>query len=197
MNVFDFACIGDSLTSGWSQDIGLRQWKNEVASRLSVGLPVPCVPYDVGAAGQTSAWFVTNAWRAAALRPAAILIAFGMNDAATGSGISLAQFKANISAGIATIKAASPLSRLFVMTMNPTIGDSAVTIPDPNSYYEKLREISAEDQDVELIDNFPLWGSPTSVQFPLNGAHPSLAAMRPAVIPNIVSKLASVMVESG
>lgn len=181
--------MGTSLTSGPTDNIGLRLWKNDVAAIIALGKSTPIYMYDCGLAGALTTQFIANTWMVVNLKPAMCVIEYASNDARTTNGISVAQHKTNLLTGIAAIKAGTPSTKLMLMTTNPMLGDVAADKPLMNDYYQNIRDIAAADPTIGLIDTTPLWGTPTLVQIP-DGGHPTLAAMRAVSVPYIASVIA-------
>ena len=181
MDIFDFACFGTSLTSA-----DAREWQRDVAKALCVGASVPCAQYDCGKSGETSVWALANTQSVINLRPKAVLIEFAANDCATVHDISTTEFRTNMEGVVAALKAGLPDAALFLMTMNPIIAPALTDRPNVEDYHDVLR--SMVDDDLTLIDNYPLWTSPSLTQIP-DGLHPTLDADRAVMVPNIIEAL--------
>lgn len=180
--VYDIAFMGTSLTSnrvgGWQASF--KQWMQK-----SAAVNVRC--YDAGIPGWTSAQGLAYSNRCALLKPRAVVIEYGMNDCPPGAGISVAQFKDNVTAIVGLFKAVSPETDIFLMTMNPVVAPpgsstNAAALP---AYYQGLRDL-AVSENVGLIDVAPLWGTPTTGQIP-DGVHPTLAAAHAVLIPKLLT----------
>lgn len=180
--VYDIAFIGTSLTSN-----RVGGWQSAFKQRLQLEATIDVRCYDAGTPGGTTADMYPLSVRAAMLRPRAVVIEAGMNDAPVSQGISVAQFKTNVIAMIAQVQGLSPNSAIFLMTMNPVVAppgssENAARLPD---YYEALRELSVSE-GVGLIDVEPLWGSPTTTEIP-DGVHPTLVAENAVLVPKLMA----------
>ncbi len=185
-DVFDFACTGDSLTGGHYS----REWQVDVAERLSLLSSRPVRNYNFGLNGTSTPWGLQRMPEIVALRPRAVVIAFGMNDC-TAEGVTVSQYMENLRQMIVIVRQGSPQSAIFLMTMNPLATDLNVsgvtmrlTLPQ---YYEALRR-TASEQRVGLIDNDRTWVGATSAEIP-DGVHPLKSALLLNTIPNVVNAL--------
>ncbi|PVE25438.1 hypothetical protein DC522_05960 [Microvirga sp. KLBC 81] len=191
-DVFDFACIGDSLTTGYVS----RNWTAEVAALLSLTTFRPVVCYDLGLPGMMSDWGLANIGSVIQLKPKAVTIAFGMNDSDPPLNMPLAQYAANMRAMILAIRANSPGTAIFLMTMNEIAVDSTNPVlagrkANVAYYYDALRTV-AREQGVGLIDNHPQWRGKTLADLS-DGIHPDLPALRQITIPNVTTALKSLL----
>lgn len=182
-DVFDFACIGDSLTSGYASS----DWQPDVVALLSLLSSRPVRNYDLGLLGTVSAWGLANLTPLINMQPAAALIAFGMNDCAA---VTLETYSETLRQMIVRVRQGSPGTAIFLMTMNPVTGTSpaATARAQLPAYYQEMRTIARRDR-VGLIDNEPLWGSPTTAQIP-DGVHPIRSEVLRVTVPNVTSTLA-------
>lgn len=180
--VYDIAFVGTSLTSN-----RVGGWQSAFKQRMQLEEPVDIRCYDAGIPGGTSADMYPLAVRAGMLKPRAVVIEAGMNDAPISAGISVVQFKTNVIAMIGQIEGLAPATAIFLMTMNPVVvppgsSENAERLPD---YYEALRELSVSE-GVGLIDVEPLWGSPTTTEIP-DGVHPTIVAENAVLVPKLMT----------
>ncbi|WP_424630733.1 SGNH/GDSL hydrolase family protein [Bradyrhizobium sp. SYSU BS000235] len=178
------AFSGTSLTSG----VPSAGWQADAINRLQVGCPSELRNFDLGAPGRTSQMGLDDVQRVVNMRPDLAVIEYAMNDALTSLDISVGTFKGNIGAIVDVIASGSPDTIIFLMTMNPVIAPGLSLIPHVENYYQGLRDV-ASDKGVGLIDNYPVWGAPTSGQMLADGVHPSRSAILDVLLPNIVSSL--------
>lgn len=180
---FDIACIGTSLTTGPNSG----SWQAGIVARLTPGAPRPIITYDLGYGGWNSRDHgLANIGTVARLRARVVLIEFIMNDANINNGISVAESQSNHQAMIDAIKAASPGTQIYLMTMNPTVGRSdRPNMVDYNAMYQSL----AASNGIGFIDNYPLWDGATTVEIP-DGIHPTAAAVATRTTVNVANTLA-------
>lgn len=186
-DVFDVAFLGTSLT--WPPSSG--DWVLTCETALQALVTRPVRFYQRGAGGATAASGYETRQAAINLKPRVIVLEYAMNDAYTPSGISVASFAATMNNFIDSIRVGSPSTVVALMTMNPAIGTGATTVPNLSQYYQTLRDISIS-KSTFLIDNTPLWGNPTSTQIP-DGIHPIGSALRLITVPNVASRLATLI----
>lgn len=182
-DVFDVAFMGTSLTWPPSSGFWLKDCENFLQSKTSKEVRF----YQRGLGGAIASTGYSDRGAAIGMRPKVIVLEYAMNDAATSNGITTSQFSSVMSDLINAIKIGSPNSKIALMTMNPTIGEALTRVPNVNSYYQILRNLSVS-QSLTLIDNFPLWGSPTAGQIP-DGVHPTREALRAVTVPNVANVL--------
>ena len=178
------AFSGTSLTSGTKS----RGWQTDVIEALQAVATYELRNYDLGKSGRTSADGVADVGRLAALKPDIAVFEYGMNDALTSLSVSVATLKSNLATMADAVIALNPLCVVFFMTMNPAISPGNSTVPNLADYYQGVRD-EATAKSAILIDNTPLWGTPTSTDIPVDGIHPARAAVLAYNVPNIVSAL--------
>lgn len=181
MGIFDVAFTGTSLTTG----IVAHDWKLEAQGRLQAGASREVRVYDLGKPAMASDWGLENIQHVANAKPKIACFEFAINDAYTSYNISLAQSRANAEAIIDAIRAGSPGTRIYMMTMNPV--SSASFRPRLVDYYAQYRRIALE-KGVGLIDNYPVWGAFNASEIP-DGVHPAINGLRRVLIPNVVATL--------
>lgn len=188
-DLFDVAFIGTSLTA--RQTSG--SWLDACQSVLQLQVGRPLRFYDFGVPGATSAMGLAAIGSAVRMRPKCTVVEFSMNDSVTALDISVATMKANLTSMVAAIAAGSADTQIFLMTMNPAIAPGAVNVPNLASYYQGVRDVAAA-QGVGLIDNTPLWGTPSSGQMLSDGIHPTGAAALAVVVPSVVGAIAPIII---
>lgn len=142
--------------------------------------------YNFGIAGGYSSDGLAVYPRVAALRPKVVLLEFLMNDCLLVYNTS----RANMVSMISGIKAASPASAIYLMTMNPTRGSSSSAtqrsaLPTFNAIYRELAPLMS----VGIIDTYDGWSAATLSDIP-DGVHPTDVANRTYLVPRIAEVLA-------
>jgi lysophospholipase L1-like esterase len=190
--VFDIAFHGTGLT----ENVGGHWWQSAFASRLLAENNKSVRPYDFGSSGATAAAIRTDAGPGKRLRPWAAVFEAGANDCI--QSVPVATYSANLAGLINDYKAASPGTRLFLMTTNPFVSPpvSAPLKAALPAYYQAMRDLAAATPGVTLIDVYPDWGSPNTGQIP-DGIHPALAALKTVLIPKLLTTFAPLMAEGG
>lgn len=184
---FTICCFGTSLSTGPSS----HEWLGVACSAIAAGKNRPVRGYTLGKPGQNSAWGVSNVGPVARLNADVVLIEFIMNDAYTGSSMSLGTSQSNAASIISAIQAGSPASQIYLMTMNPVY--NRTDRPNMASYNAMYASL-ASSLGVGFIDNYPLWGTVTVGMFDDgSGIHPSLSAIKSVMIPNVVSVIAPLL----
>jgi lysophospholipase L1-like esterase len=189
MSRWDTATVAFFGTSLTSINYG-GYWQNNLRETLPPLVNKEFRLFDFGMPGQTCAGGQSQLPRMLNLRPSIIVVEFAMNDAYTANGITLASFKTSLATMVDTIVAALPSSQLKLMTMNPAISPGAATVPNLATYYQGVRDIAAA-KSIGLIDLTPLWGTPTSLQIPVDGIHPTGAAFVSVALPTLTTAIAS------
>lgn len=177
------AFSGTSLTSG----VASRGWQTDVINRLQVGCQYELRNFDMGNPGRTSAQGLADIGRLDALKPDLAVIEYAMNDALTSLSISVATLRSNLSAIVDAVRVKNPSATVFLMTMNPAISPGSANVPNLPDYYQGVRD-EAVAKGTLLIDNTPLWGTPSSADIP-DGIHPVRSAVLSVLVPNVVSSL--------
>ncbi|OKO70396.1 hypothetical protein AC629_40440 [Bradyrhizobium sp. NAS80.1] len=190
MQIFDVACFGTSLTEGTGNDgAGSPPFGSYVPvlqRALAPGKSSRVRCYNFGSGGAWSTVGMTNYLTALKnVRPRAVIIEFMMNDCAL---LSTADSTANHLTIINTLKALPAPPAIFLVTMNPVIGNSSSAIAriNLNTYNDIYRSLSLSE-NVGLIDTYPNWAAtPTDIP---DGVHPTLAANIAKLIPRLVAAL--------
>ena len=181
-DVFNVAVIGTSLSAG-------QAWQPVVRSRLQLLTDRPIIFHDFGRPGFSSVQLRdTVGSKPANINPRKLIIECGMNDA----GVTLiSTFKNQVQDIINMAAGRISMSDILLMTMNPAIAPApTVTINGCPVIYQGLRDLAASN-NCGLIDNHPLWTSPTTTDIP-DGVHPTIAALKSyGIISNIVSALSA------
>lgn len=187
-DVFDIIMYGTSLT-----DI-----RNDRAVTLEVAQGLQRISpnreirmYQLGKAGAVASTGLLDIGYGIGLRPKCAILEYGMNDASVTNEISLSAFVSNMGAFIDQLKAPNPNLLVALMTMNPAIAPSAVSVPNLLSYYQAVRDLAAA-RNALLIDITPIWGTPTSEQIP-DGIHPTKAANMAITLPTMISRLQTII----
>lgn len=180
--IFDIATIGTSLTAGSG---AARSYHYDLEAALQPGKASKIRTYNHGIPGGYSSDGIAAYRLTSNMRAKVILIEFSMNDCL----LSEATVEANTITLLDDLKAASPESAIYLMTMNPVVGSSGSAtsrsaLPD---FYQMYRDLSVS-QSVGLIDTYPTWSGVTEVEIP-NGVHPTVEANRQYLVPAIASVL--------
>lgn len=182
---FTFGVLGTSLSHGATRD---HSYVREVVSTLQAGKQdtVRCVNMSVDGGSSQSAGLPLYE-SVARLRLNAILIEYSMNDCAIGDVTDAQNRHDQIIDGI---RAISPMTQIFLMTMNTLLGSSAPVLARSTlaSHYQMYRD-RAPIKSVGLIDNTPAWAGATLMDLP-DGLHPTIAAHRARTVPGVVAALA-------
>lgn len=187
MSYKTIAFTGTSLTSGQSS----HDWQIDVMAALQAGTSYTLRHYNLGYPGRVVADGLADVGRVIAVRPDIAVIEYAMNDAYTANGISVETFKSSLEAIVDAIKSGSSETAIFLMTMNPAIAPGASTVPNLAQYYQGVRDTAAL-KGVGLIDNAPLWGTPSSSDIP-DGIHPIQSAVRAILVPSVTAALRPLM----
>lgn len=179
---FDIATMGTSLTRGHNQTDSFHRY---LEAGLSEGKFTPIRTYDFGISGGTTPIGMTVAPIVAQLRPRVITIEYSMNDCLSP----IATVSANTIAMLDFLKAETPDSLIYLMTMNPVIGGGyeGTRRLGVGTYYQLYRDL-AVSQNVGLIDSAPLWGGVGFSEIP-DGIHGTAEAYRDRLLPLIVAEL--------
>lgn len=184
MSAFDIATMGSSLTACNAIE---RSWQAELRSALAIGKSSEIFSYNFGVGGGNINTGHTVKDRVITLRPSAILIEYSMNDC----NLDFSYARTQTIALLDDLKAGTPGSLLFLMTMNPVVGDSlsATLRDDLGIYYQMYRDL-AVSEDVGLIDTTPDWSGVTEDDIP-DGIHPLPATNASRLVPGIVAGLSA------
>ncbi len=107
--------------------------------------------------GRDSRWGVAQFGpRVLALRPAAVLIEFALNDAEARRRISVGESVDNLRILLDALSAAFPEARPVVMTTNPAMGKYAARRPRLPDYQAAWRAV-AHERRCALADLEPVW----------------------------------------
>lgn len=182
--LFDIAFMGTSLTC--RQTSGY--WLDDFGTLLRKQVARPIRVYDFGVSGAKSADGLALVASVVRMRPRCVVIEYTMNDAVTVNNVSVATMKANLTSIATSIASGSPGTRIALMTMNPAISTGATEVPNLATYYQGVRDVAAA-LGAGLIDNTPLWGTPTASQIPGSGVHPTRDAVLAIAVPNMLSAI--------
>lgn len=186
--VYDIALHGTSLTATAGAN-----WQIVFKSRMLAEQNKSVTLYDKGVSGASSAFILGDAQPCPHLKPWGVVIEAGAND--VFQGVPITDYRDNVLELIDQYKVASPASRLFLMTMNPFVVTGSITAPVKEAmaeYYQAMRDLAASTPDVGLIDVYPDYGSPTTVQIP-DGVHPTLATQSAVLVPKLMATFTPLM----
>lgn len=178
---FDVAWMGTSLTNR----LVSGYWLDALEAQLRQETSRPIRFYDMGWPGDRAVQGVAKVGMAANLRPAVAVIEYGMNDATEQTPIE--SFRNSLEAIVDTLRVRSPSTKLLMMTMNPAISPAPPSSQTVGTYYAEVRAV-AQATGVLVIDNEPVWGSPTNVEIP-DGVHPTGAANLQTTVPTALAAL--------
>ena len=176
--------LGTSLThsGGW-----LKPLEQQLTECLDQSVNV----LDFGRDGATSEWGVAILPDVVQAEPDVVLIEFSVNDAALFKGISLRKSQENVRKIVLAVRKARPLSRIFLMTMNPAFGPRAWIRPRMNAYYDAYR-VLADELGIGYIDNLRDWNNLPEAELRAHipdGLHPEPKWAHRILVPGIVSAI--------
>lgn len=171
--------FGTSLTDRGS-------WPAELVQILE-----PCFPEGlrlerVAGVGKGSEWGLDAVNSVIVAQPDFVLFEFAINDADLLDGVGVNDSRSNHLAIIKLLRSALPGVRIAIVTTNPAFGPRGWMRPRLAEYYEMYREIAALENDVTLIDLFPLWRqvlADSSDRLLPDGLHPTNKAVREIALP--------------
>lgn len=186
MQIFDIACLGTSLTAGSGADFS---YQRDLMLALQPGKQSRLRTYNFGIPGGYSSDGVSQMARVAGMKSKVILVEFLMNDCLGTT----TNCQSNTTTLVNGLKAASPGSAIFLMTMNPVRsgtagGDTRTALPTFNDIYRSLYT----SLGVGLIDSYPNWTGLNSTNVP-DGVHPTAALNKSFLIPAIASAIGSMI----
>ncbi len=166
---------GSELTSD-----PIDSWVESVKSWTDNRFPGQVDFINSASAGSNSQWGLNNiAELVIAYDPDCVFIEFGIHDAFTTSGITVAEFKSNLISMIYEIRnKVSRVEEIVLLTMNPCTGAPAADRPNLSLYYQAVVEVASEENNIGLIDCFTEWnGLPpaTFANYVPDGIHPTRA----------------------
>lgn len=174
------AAFGTSLTH-------LGGWLDPLERELAKCLARPVKVIDFAKSGKNSEWGRTAVLDVIRAEPDVVLIEFSSNDAAWFKGVSRSRSSENTAFIISEIKRSLPQTRIFLMTMSPSLGLRRWIRPNVDSYYDLYQPL-ARDLGVGYIDNRPSWVSLDAEQLRAgipDGAHPSPQLASKLLVPSI------------
>lgn len=193
VNIFDIATLGTSLTEGFGTTGGYVPggWQPLLERALTPNKASRIRVYNFGKGGASSAIGYTEKLPLVLeVRPKVCLIEFMINDAlGTGlpPGMSIVDSTQKHVDIINAIKAASPGTAIYLMTMSPVLAHAVTQRPNLTTY-NAVYPALATSQSVGFIDNYPLYSGVTSTDIP-DGVHPTEACQKAILIPSLVSAL--------
>lgn len=186
--MFTWGLLGTSLSHGATRD---NSYARDVSAKLTAGKSSEVRCFNMSVDGGSSATGGLVGYPSvASLKPDAIILEYQMNDCVDTISNSQARHLSIITG----IRAISPSTKIFLMTMNTLIGSSAPVLARSNlaTFYQMYRDL-APLQSVGLIDNTPNWAGMTLTDAP-DGMHPTVLAHRARTVPGIVSALSPLVV---
>jgi alpha-L-rhamnosidase/acyl-CoA thioesterase-1 len=173
-------------------------WTSQLKTELDRRYPGRAKWINVSGSGQYSDWGAANIERRViALKPDAVFLEFGVNDAVARFHCPVWKAKRNLERMVARIREKSPRTEVVLLTTNPVIG----RLPGDHSYrhdlanyFATIREVAYAQRTV-LIDQEPLWarvldrGSATYRRWVPDGIHPSETGCRQVSTPTILAAL--------
>lgn len=180
--VFDIATMGSSLTAGNAIS---RSWHRELRNALLPGKSEEIRTYNFGIGGADIDDAAPVADKVILLRPRVITIEYSMNDCQ----LDFTHVRTATIALLEELKAGTPDSLIYLMTMNPVVGSSlsATSRSNLGIFYQMYRDL-AVSEDVGLIDTNPDWGGVTVAGIP-DGIHPLADTNKDRLIPAMVEAL--------
>ena len=178
-------CYGTSLTA-------ICGYPEALQDELDGRWPGKARVTNSGGSGQNSRWGIENLDKLViSNRPDVVFLEFSMNDSVDRFKISLEESEQNTRTIIGRIREALPKCEVVLMTMNAYTGEPASKRANLSAYYDIYRKL-ANEGDLCLIDNFPLWKD-VLLNKPLDyrkmvpdGTHPNELGIRRVLIPSIL-----------
>lgn len=177
-------------------------WTTQIKDALDLRFPGQAEWINVSGSGKYSEWGVANLERRVlGLKPDAVFLEFGVNDAVARFHCPVWKAKANLETMIDRIRQASPATEIVLLTTNPVIG-----LPPGHrsyrhrlsDYYATIREVARSRQTV-LVDQEPVWAGVLASQGPAkyrqwvpDGIHPSAAGCSEVSTPAILQGLGAI-----
>lgn len=183
MSSLDIAILGTSLSIG----AGLpSSYAHDLVPFMEYGKTGRVRIHNFSKDGAQSSQGVIEYPKACALKPKALLIEYQMNDCLVSQATSRSRTLSIING----VKALSPSTQIYLVTMNPTFtgaSSEAAARTFVNSHYQIYRDLSLSE-NVGLIDCYYAWSSATLADIP-DGVHPTVAAHRARTVPTIAAAL--------
>lgn len=188
--VFDIAVMGSSLTTGEYA----RGWPIYLERALQVGKRAKVRTHALGSPGEHSSWGLANVAPLVRLRPKVALIefindAFNAYQAPSPVGMTLALSASNFTGIVNAIRAGSPDTRIYLMTLvRPTADYIANFYSNLAAYDAQLANLAAS-LETGFIDLRAVWGDPANHPDeypPGDGVHVYLPAHQRVTIPRIM-----------
>lgn len=112
--------------------------------------------------GMNSTWGLTNVAMVTEAAPRIVIVEFSMNDAweGPGSDVDIERSRSQTKALVEAIRTAQPSDKIFLLIMNPVLGDAVRGRPRLNDYYQVYRDLAAEGV-AGLIDPAAAWSTVT------------------------------------
>jgi lysophospholipase L1-like esterase len=148
---------GDSITHGALHTFGLRDYTELFAERVrfELGRGLDVVINTAISGHNTRLLLEQYDWRVGQFAPHVVFIMIGMNDCGAGSGISQAEFGANLETLVARIRADGGAAVL--QTACPILpGAAPDREPGFGPYMDRVRQVSA-GTGVPLVDHERFW----------------------------------------
>jgi acyl-CoA thioesterase-1 len=173
-------------------------WTKQLQQELADRYPGRAKWINVSGSGKYSTWGVENLEkRVLALKPDAVFLEFGVNDAVARFRCPVWKAKQNLEKMVARIRTASPDTEVVLLTTNPVVG---VEPGHPSyryrlsDYFAAIREVAQTHRTV-LVDQEPLWarvldrGWDAYRRWVPDGIHPNPSGCRQIATPAILAAL--------
>jgi len=145
------------VTYGTSLTAAGAPWVSQLQQVLKADYPGLATVINSGGSGQWSQWGVSNLdTRVIAKKPDTVFIEFGINDAVVRFNCTVDQSRSNLTNMVDRILSSKPDAEIILMTMNPAIGDRAISRPRLKDYYQMYRDV-ARERKLKLIDHYANW----------------------------------------
>ncbi len=179
---------GTSLTAGGA-------WVGQIQADISKRFPGLLMVTNSGQGAMWSTWGVEHLdERVIALKPDAVLIEFGINDAYVEYATPVAQAEKNLNTMVSRIGKALPQCEVVLMTMNQPTREHAEKRPKFADYMAMYQRF-AKSAKLPLIDLLPTWEalrSRDALQWDAlvpDGIHPAAAGSQLVTTPGILAAL--------
>lgn len=184
VSFFDIGTLGTSLTAGSGAK---ESWHRGLRASLAPGKQSVIRTYNFGVAGGTNVHGLSLSPLISKLKPKVMLIEYSMNECLNDYSTSQTETISIIN----TIRTASPSSLIYLMIMNPVLGDSLSATsraPTLGNFYQMYRNIAASREDVEILDTTSNWSGLIQSEIP-DGIHPTSETNIARLVPAISSIL--------
>jgi lysophospholipase L1-like esterase len=135
-----------------------------------------------------SSWAAENTKTVTDAKPDIVVVEFSANDARFRGGVSIGEARAFTRSMIRQMRTDNPLTKIYLMTTNPVLGDRHQR-PLLPLYFQMYREV-AQEMNVGIIDARLRWEGASFYDIP-DSVHPTKEANERVTVPAISTALRS------